>query len=359
MSDALYTATGDQPLCPGLYQTLQRRFRSVLIASPGQGFLAQSRTDPSTGRGYTAVAAAGEYYRVCCPWCRDTRHRLWINHMYGQRDATGRRMLWLAVCYNEDCTRDWGHSQQLEEICLSLPHGGARDRAVFAVRPGEVEPSTLQPAVLPGTVMPVSQLWAGHPAWDYMVVQRRYTREVLDTYEVGYCVEPLPQYPAAAGKLVFPVRFGGELVGWQCRFVGDGWRAAGSPKYYTRPGMHKSLLLYNYDRASRMPFVVVMEGVTDVHTLGDYGVSLLGSTLSRRQRELLITTWAGKPILLMLDGDAREEMRGEITDLRNNAQSQIGEIVLPAEFDPGDYTQGELRQIIHQQAAHQRIALPC
>src|SRR4051794_18793914 len=48
----------------------------------------------------------GEQYRVCCPFCPDTRKRLYINHRWGLFDERTRsKNLWLAKCYNEDCLK--------------------------------------------------------------------------------------------------------------------------------------------------------------------------------------------------------------------------------------------------------------
>ena len=46
----------------------------------------------------------GETYKVSCPFCSDTRQRLWINHHWGVRDEkTNDDLLHLAHCFNDDC----------------------------------------------------------------------------------------------------------------------------------------------------------------------------------------------------------------------------------------------------------------
>src|SRR4249920_1968854 len=89
------------PLNPRLYRLLQDNFGTVKIASPGEAMIAQSVREPVSDRPMLAITHSGEYYRLCCPYCNDTRYRLYVNHMYGQKDRFGRRMKFLAVCYNE------------------------------------------------------------------------------------------------------------------------------------------------------------------------------------------------------------------------------------------------------------------
>ena len=358
MSDLLYGGAAPHVLCPGLYMALQRRFGSVTVALQGQSFLAQSRLDPVTGRQATSVALSGEYYRVNCFACGDTRQRLWINHMFGQPDAGGRRMLFLAVCYNENCLREYANVLQLEEICYGL-RNGRQVMPVFPVLPGEIDTASLTPAVMPGTVWPITQFGPGHKAWDYLFVRRRYTVQMAEAYEIGYCVEAHPDYRMAGGRLIFPIKMHGTLVGWQARCPDElDWKAVGFPKYYSRPGMKRNLLLYNYDRAKHMPFVVVTEGPTDVHRLGDVGVGVLGKTIALRQKELLASTWAGKPILLMFDPEAAEEMRGEADELRRTCRSPVAEIQLPGRMDPNDYETSTLWNLVYAQATAAGICLP-
>jgi DNA primase len=96
------------------------------------------------------------------------------------------------------------------------------------------------------------------------------------------------------------------LVGWQARVVGQA--EGDTPKYLSCAGMQKSRLLYGYGSAvrSRGP-VVVCEGPTDVWRLGRHGVALFGKSLSLFQRELLAHNFPGRPVVVLLDSDAREE----------------------------------------------------
>ena len=127
-----------RPLNPILYRALERRFGPVLVADEGSAMV--STRAPSafnSDRTNLVILAAGEYYKVCCPFCRDSRHRLWINHMYGQPDTSGFRNNWLAYCYNENCIDSPGRRQQLEHLIFGLTN--RRERAsAMPISPGRL-----------------------------------------------------------------------------------------------------------------------------------------------------------------------------------------------------------------------------
>ena len=64
---------------------------------------------------------SGEYYRVNCDKCGDTRQRLWINHMWGVRDVeTGDDHLYLIICFNEGCINTRELQERLYELLFPL-----------------------------------------------------------------------------------------------------------------------------------------------------------------------------------------------------------------------------------------------
>lgn len=360
MSDGLYVLDESRHvLCPDLYNQLRNNFPGgVIIANQGEGCSQSSARRPD-GQVFTSIHHSGEYYRVNCPFCRDQRHRLWVNHMYGQPDANGRPMRFLATCYNEDCLDNWENRSRFNRVIFGFRNANERNTQSFRVELGEyVDPSSLQTAEPPGQVTPMSQLaraMPNHPAVQYMCQQRHYTLHMLDHYEVGFCTYA-PKYPEAAGRIIFPIRMNSQLVGWQARYVGSAdWRVI--PKYYGLPGMRKRLLLYNYDNAKAAPFVVLVEGVTDTHVVGDTSCALLGKSLSIYQMTLILSTWQGKPIIMILDPDAREESRSAISDLRQN-NAVVVEVVLPDGYDCGDYDRRSLWNIIYNQCQAQGVILP-
>ena len=358
MTDALYNLDESQSaLCPELYARLLATCGSVVIANQGESMAHISAWDAGRRSYYTQVMHSGEYYRVNCPFCNDTKHRLWVNHMYNQPDASGRSMRFLATCYNEDCLSDFENWRRFNDALYGFRNAADRRRQPFYVRAGTVIETNPGPAQMPGRCEPISSLYPEHPAVRYMVGDRRYTMAKLAKYNISYCASALPQYREAQNRIVFPIFMEGILVGWQCRYIGSAnWGV--TPKYYGLPGMRKRTMLYNFDNARDKPFVVVVEGPTDVHAIGDTAVAVMGKHLSRYQISRLVDTWDLKPIILIFDPDAREEMRASLNDLANIGRNPVVEVELPDGFDPGDYDQATIHNIIHARARERGVILP-
>jgi hypothetical protein len=352
------------PLNPLLYNRLCQRFGQVEIADSGSRFVATTTRDPATGGTRLNVVQSGEYYRVNCFCCGDSRKRLWINHRFGTPDpATGRPMLFLAICYNESCLRDFENRRRLDDMVYGFQNRNARN--AIRTLPGHYEERELGPATLPGECIPVQDLPPDHLALQYMCGQRQYPLDLLVQYDCSFCVRADPRWRPAQGRIIIPIVMNGCLVGWQGRWPADlDWKVAGVPKYYTMPGLTKRQVLYNFDVARQYQFVVVCEGCSDVWATGPWAVALLGKTLSHPQQQHLLMQWSGKPIVIMLDGgeNERSAMQHMVEQLMVNGQRRcpICYVQLPEGRDPGSY-QGHsetLLGIIHAQAREAGVTLP-
>jgi DNA primase len=123
----------------------------------------------------------------------------------------------------------------------------------------------------------------------------------------------------------------GVQVSWQARYIGElDWKATKIPKYWTCPGTRKSLALYGYDDAIGMPFVVLMEGPTDVCAFGAGAVAMMGKALSPVQQRLLQDNW--QKVVLLLDGEAFVESEMLCRELM--ARRQVVHVQLPDGIDP-------------------------
>jgi len=214
----------------------------------------------------------------------------------------------------------------------------------------------------PGAIHYLHELPVDHPAVLYLR-SRGYDTEYLgrEMY-VGYCDYADDDCPMASNRLVVPIHMSGQLRGWQARYVGTP-PSKQIPKYYNMPYIRKKELLYNYDVASQHPFVVVMEGVTDVWRFGPEGVCIFGHKLSSYQAQQLAQKW--KTVVILLDNDpddpGRKESSYEIAleaydALRGTPHRVICE--LPEKRDPGDLDRDFLRQMVYQQAKLQGVLLP-
>lgn len=337
-----------RPLNPQLYAVLVQRFGSVVIANEGQNMISANGPD-----GRRRISYSGEYYRICCPFCRESRHRLWINHMYGVPNAKGFPETSLAICFNEDCTTsNPNHLQQLEHMILSYHNRGKRTPPVRILQ-GETVCLSLGPCVPPGQIQQFDQLPDDHPAIRYAHERNFSPRILQSTYGVGYCPASTT-YPTASNRWFIPITMYGQLVGWQARYLGS----TRIMKYYMPPGMHKSRMLYNFDVAGRMPFAVLVEGVTKVWRVGAPAVALFGKTLSASQKHLLLTTWVDRPIFVLLDGDATDEADGIVSELARNRSNPVVKVELPAGREPDDYTTEAIQQMIKDAAAANGLELP-
>lgn len=333
------------PLNPVLYSLLEHKFGVVRIANEGIPARVQMIFDPIRQRPMSRAAQWGEYYTVCCPFCNDYGHRLWINHTYGKEydERTGRRTdTQLAICYKNGCLKEPGRYQQLEDIVFGAGRKMIKTEVVRAVA-GDTDLRTIVP---PGTIRDFNELPDYHAAAEYLVRRGFNPVELTDTFGVGVCTEVTnARFKLVQGRIYIPVFFNKQLVGWQARAVGEEKK----PKYYNSPGMQKSRVLYNYDVAVDMPAVVVVEGVPAVWRLGRAAVCLFGKTMSVWQCNTISTAWSGKPVFLMLDNDAQQEIDSGVTELYRHGVNVVP-VLLPDSRDPADYSRPELKQILKSAA---------
>lgn len=328
------------PLNVTLYALLERKFGEVKIANEGVNAHVQKMADPlRPGKFVDFPHTWGEYYCVSCPFCQDTRHRLWINHLYGSNYERNRRThTHLATCYNEDCISKPGKREQLENLVFGMGRPLNKKTPIKAATAEFV----VRPVEAPGEVCSIAGLFDAHPAVRY-VKSRGFKPETLaKDYDVGVCTHvENSRYKIMKDRLYIPITFNHALVGWQGRIVSEG----SDLKYYNCPGTSKSRMLYNYDNARTQPFVVVVEGVPSVWRIGKHAVALFGKTMSLYQQTTISTTWSGKPVVLMLDHDAKAEME-QATALLKSRGADVRPLYLPDERDPADYSQYDIAALI-------------
>ena len=353
----------DKPLSPAFHRILVRRFGEVRIARAGEAMQHSQGIDPVTMSPRLLVTEYGETYCVNCPFCNDTRKRLWLTYMYGQPDPLrpGYHMTHFGVCYNEDCLRNKVNRKRLEEMLFGLRNRNDPLRMRLPLEAAAtITTATLGPTEPPGTVLRLSELYPGHPALQYLAVERRLDLAVLEHYGVGYCTDASPQHRQVQDRIVIPFYFNGEYVGWQARYVGDDM-PYGTPKYLTCTGMPKTKFLYNCDRAKIKPYVVVVEGVTDVWAIGDHAVSILGKKMSQRQLEIIQHNWLRQLVVLVLDPDAQAETaeaKAMLEEVRQGYSNPVVVVQLPDGYDPARYAREQINNIIRAAVVKDGKILP-
>jgi hypothetical protein len=349
------------PLRPELFKRLCQRasqfgFGTVRVANEGQEMMATVEHDALYDRPRLVVAWAGEYYVVNCVYCRDVRHRLWINHRWGLFDERTRsRNLWLCCCYNEGCLEDYAHQRDLYNKVFD-DISNCRRRFYDPVLRGE-RPSAPREGQPPGPfVQLLHQLEGDHTAVLYLRWRGYDTDRLGRQLRVGFCPISYPEFRTAQGRVIIPVYYNGLYCGWQARYPYEGDPPDGSPKYYTIKGIKKTLLLYNYDVAKAYPFVVICEGCCDVWRVGPAAVGLFGKTLSATQEHLLTATWGAGAAVVLLDGDAADEARHIYDRLSGRVRHRVL-ARLPDGKDPADLDHDGLWRLIDESARQQGVDL--
>lgn len=352
-------------LNPLLYAQLRERLGTILIERPGEtAQLGTPLVDRKTGEPKTRFVSGGEYYKACCPFCADRRHRLYVCHQWLCPDPlSGRPMHHLATCFNADCLRE--HYGEFKDMVFEFMNFDERMilSKLRAPRPELPSHEALGPMPWPGAVTPVSGLALTHHARIYLEDRGFDIAELDSVFGIVYCPHGEAMHQAASDRILAPVMMDGVRVGWQGRAIGEhDWKRVGITKYHTPSGFAKSRVLYNYDLAAKGKVVVVVEGVTDVWAVGTEAVALLGKTISMAQRHLL-DRWSREGLLiLMLDPTAwtseqpdqvvaAEKRALLLAELKAQFCGRMVEITLPGNRDPAQFERPLLWRLVAAEVA--------
>lgn len=305
--------------------------------------------------------SGGEQYTVNCPFCGDTRHRLYISATWnakieiaGQTYVCSDRLL---RCFNEECqrvqsNRDW-IVNGLNKLLKDAPALDSM-KLVEPQNSSEVASDSLSNQVpLPPNMADIEHPSVPQYIRDYWYNVRGFSADTLRKYGVKIAYLPYPikrgctmlQQPVT----IIPVYQYGNYWFYQARLIPiDGKPENGYernflndeyPKYFIPHGVKKSWTLYNLDNASKYEDVAIVEGVTDVWRIGK-AVAKFGRSLSIAQRGVLVKVFRNKNILLVPDMDdplAYEESCKDAVLLRNTGAFKSVKIaVLEKGVDPGD-----------------------
>ena len=355
-----------KPLNPQLFRLLELHFQTVLVSNDGCGSdLVRSPRVGSDGKMRWSAEIKNpsyeEQYRVNCPFCSDTRQRLYIHYRFGRDAETGRDFRGLAWCHNEECTDNPATCDQLYEMIFAPAWGGAPKAS--QIRPGR--PAGPPPKIeYPGPTVRIDELPEEHPAVLY-VEERGFDPGVLGrVWDVRYCPTKysnriiIPMHRKKAGE--------NKLVGWQARYIGN--PPPNVPKYLTCPGMRRNREAYNFGRAIRHRTIAIVEGPTDVWSFGLQAMGLWGKVMSNTLQQRLVKTilhHRDQTVVVLLDPkqNPKEKEKGKphhIERLVRNLSSELRRagirrqrvfgVYLPEELDPGSMEQDSLWQAVQQEA---------
>lgn len=352
-SDPLYAAPTHLPqgiLNPALYLAIKANYGNVWVSRRGERLYETTVLHPVTGYPDSQITHYGEQYYLSCPFCNDTRKRLFINHTFGQPDPNG-KLRYIVKCFNEECFKVPSNMEKLKHTLTGFVNANVRSAPplVFTTNgwgnAAAVAPPVVQPD-MPGEVIPLSKLARlspTHPAVQYMLGEREYTLDMLDRYVISYCGHS-HTYPVASNRIIFPYFKNGRLLGWQARYIGTPPHKH-VPKYYNLPNMQKSIWMYNFDVAGEQDMLVITEGAPAVHFIGDKATALLGKSLSPIQHQLIVERCSKKPIVVWLDDEAQAKAEFMCDMLRASGLFVVN-VKPTSKLDPADYgTKGSWRII--------------
>lgn len=365
-----------QPLNPTLYRLLELHFHDVDVAAPGFAISWELRYDAVSSRAGREITASGEEYRVNCPFCNDTRKRLYINHMWGVFDPdTKSRNLFLAHCWNEECVDNYDNQLQLhEEVFSPAPDPTRRGRV--SVQAGRQAPTVVSEVTMPGPVVCLDVLaeqQPQHPAVRYLADRHFDPAYLGSRYGVSYCLHS--RLRLAENRIIIPIRQGDKLVGWQARYIGDDvhgmpFNKAGVPKYWSCPHMCKRLLAYNIERAVQHQTVVIVEGPSDVWSFGPQSLGLLGKAMNPALLSDFVSRLRkygdGQVVVVLLDPapDEKAISKGRphhievlVRQLQEVLYDRVFGVYLPEESDPGKLDRRFMRELIRAEAATRALSV--
>lgn len=242
---------------------------------------------------------------IPCPTC-DSHHRRKMKRAV--RLDTLRSICF--ICETWIAPRDLVQGVKLSD----LPAGGPSREL-----PKEEHPLARQ---MPGRrFIPVDQLPADHPAVRFLAADHLfdlaiYARDfgiVWCPAEAGVILARKP-FTTSGERLIFPVRFKGELAGWQARSIpGTFYGDMPDIRKYVHL-FEKGQVLYNYDQARNHGMVVLVEGVKKALKL-PCCVASFGKNVSVRQLELL-AEWPRVVVALDAGPEARAESEKVVEALR-------------------------------------------
>lgn len=344
------------PLNPYLFSRLKALFGLPGFINRGQALVGKTVFNPIMNRKEFRTRLPGEYYRVNCPFCDDSRKRLYVSYMFGQRDNADRLMTYMAVCYNETaCMSEYEN----RIILLEKLNGKIKKRLEEAeIRPGKRSARFTTP-VVPGPIARLNSLEPSHRARAYMESRGFDVDKLTNYYDYGYCSRS--HELLAARRVYIPFYFQGKYVGWQCRIPEDlpphtKW----PPKYFTMPGLAKQFMLVNYDNARNWNTGVVVEGALDVVGWGPQAMGVLGNRISDYQIRLLTQTYQGRKLLILLDPKemSKDYTLVRVEELRRAlGKKNVAAVTLPEGSDPGSLDRSFMKEYCMREARKQKVRL--
>ncbi len=341
-------------LNPMLYRRLSQRFGHVKVSNCGEAMISRA-VKTLDDQPSLLVSHAGEYYQICCPYCGDTRHRLYVNHRFGKIDVYGRQLLFLATCFNEGCLSNREHFKDF------LNRLDSDEVSEAVVTPGKVVSEELRETLPPGPTIALTDLPKTHAALVYLRSRGFDPYALARKFGITYC--KVSRYSFASNRIIIPIYHGGKLKGWQARYIGElDWKGPKKkelpPKYFNAPGAHfKSKVIFNWEQMKQWYTGVIEEGPTDVFRFGVMSGCIFGNSMSDIQKRMFAAAFRKRSGVLLLDPEEYDTplTQKTLAYFREHMPGKFCAVKLPDGTDPGSLATEFLRDYVKEQAARQGV----
>lgn len=255
----------------------------------------------------------GEYRVSPCPNCGNSKLKLYVN--------SEQEVFHCFVC-------DYGRGERISKLMKDM----GCDPSDYDLGDDSYIPDPVQPK--PVTDLPKKKLPEAYrqlignnsigarQALAY-IRGRGISDNIISLFDIGYCFEG--KYK---NRILIPYYEKGQLVYFVTRDITN--RAN---QKYLNAEWEKHTFLFNYERASKYGFVLVVEGAVDVFALPEHSICLLGKTISPEQRDLLKRF---KRIYILMDGDALRDAYARCDELGEAFDGRLYIVELPVGKDPFD-----------------------
>jgi len=307
----------------------------------------------------------GEEYSVKCPFCSDHSPRLYINYRWGTKDPfSGKRILWLMHCYNEECQAVYANRLALAQLVFDND-----DTIQVLDVADETEPEAPRQVTLPGAMQSLEVLAETnmrHPAVLWCMSRQLDIVELSRRYGVGYCVVPKYAGSPNAERLVVPFYARGKsgitLAGWTARILR---KVAQGEAKWRHSWAATGQIVYGIGEAAAYQTIVVTEGPGDKFAVGRPAVAMLGKAANAYKMQRIADVVQDDPrrlIVILLDPDQdkmakarRREHHSTVAAnlMRSLTKTPVIDVRLPSGSDPGSLDRKYIWRYIIREAARQ------
>jgi len=238
----------------------------------------------------------GEQIQVNCPRCQEREGLSQPDDRFNLEINTGKKIF---HCWKCDSPKFSGSLKRLiriygtsVDIQMYEDYGGDD---YFSYEINETEENTI--VELPSEYIPFSEFkdynMEHMEAYNYMVLERKISKETLLKYHVGFAVEGKFE-----GRIIIPsYNTYGELN----YFISRAYRRGMKPPYMN-PKVDKDRIIFNEGLINWDSTIYIVEGIFEVFSFPVNSVPMLGKTISNAM--FMALKEKKPPVVIMLDPDA-------------------------------------------------------